>query len=129
MFAGRGARRHNRAAHGPAFQDYVCFHGRIATRIKYFARTNGNYLSHIGPRNAVQQPVIQFGSAVHGKSLSGSALNRFQKLMHSVCHLSVQRKESLHTVQILANQTLKDDVAAITPAPDGATTKDLPAVT
>ena len=28
------------------------------------------------------QPVIQFGTAIHGKGFSGGALNRFQKLMH-----------------------------------------------
>jgi len=30
----------------------------------------------------VLQPVIQFGTAIHGKSFSGGALNRTQKLMH-----------------------------------------------
>jgi len=28
------------------------------------------------------QPVVQFGTAIHGNSLSGSALNCFQKLVH-----------------------------------------------
>jgi hypothetical protein len=30
----------------------------------------------------VLQPVIQFGTAIHGNGLSGSALNCFQKLVH-----------------------------------------------
>jgi hypothetical protein len=37
----------------------------------------------------MQQPVIQFGTAIHGKSLSGGALNRVQKLLHVVILLSV----------------------------------------
>ncbi|MGD0733348.1 MAG: hypothetical protein ABR956_18940 [Terracidiphilus sp.] len=38
----------------------------------------------------MQQPVIQFGTAIHGKSLSGGALNRVQKLLHVVNFLSIQ---------------------------------------
>jgi hypothetical protein len=38
------------------------------------------------------QPVIQFGTAIHGKSLSGGALNRIQKLLHVLNPLSVLRK-------------------------------------
>jgi hypothetical protein len=41
----------------------------------------------------VQQPVIQLGTAIHGKSFSGGTLNRFQKLMHVVNLLSVQRSK------------------------------------
>jgi hypothetical protein len=39
----------------------------------------------------VLQPVIQLGTAIHGKSLSGGALNRVQKLLHVRNLLSVQR--------------------------------------
>jgi hypothetical protein len=38
----------------------------------------------------VVQPVIQLGTAIHGKSFSGSASNGFQKLMHALNLLSVQ---------------------------------------
>jgi hypothetical protein len=38
------------------------------------------------------QPVIQFGTAIHGKSLSGGALNRIQELLHVLNPLSVLRK-------------------------------------
>ena len=89
MFAGGGARGHNGAAQRAAFQNHVRFHGRIAARIKNFARTNGNNLSHIIPHDAVLQPVIQLGTAIHGKSFSGGALNRFQKLLH-VAHLTLR---------------------------------------
>jgi hypothetical protein len=41
----------------------------------------------------VQQPVIQFGTAIHGESFSGGALNRFQKLMQFADILSVQRSK------------------------------------
>jgi hypothetical protein len=41
----------------------------------------------------MQQPVIQFGTAIHGKSFSGGASNRFQKLMHVGNFLSVQRSK------------------------------------
>jgi hypothetical protein len=104
MFARGGSRRHDRAAHGPAFQNYVRFNGRIATRIQNFARTNGSNLSHIGPRNAVPQPVIQLGTAIHGKSFSGGALNRAQKLLHCVDILFLKkRKKRSSSVGILAN--------------------------
>ena len=89
MFAGRSARRHNRAAHRAAFQNHVCFHGRVSARVKNFACTYGNNLSHVAPHNAVLQPVVQFGTAIHGKSFSGGALNRVQKLLHVVDLLSV----------------------------------------
>jgi hypothetical protein len=39
----------------------------------------------------VLQPVIQFGTAIHGNGLSGSALNYSQKLVHVLKPLSVQR--------------------------------------
>jgi hypothetical protein len=58
MLAGGGARRHNGAAQCAAFQNYVCFHGRVSAGIKYFAGTYGNNLSHITPHDAVLQPVI-----------------------------------------------------------------------
>ena len=91
VLAGGGARRHDGAAQSAAFQDYVRFNGGVAARVKNFARANGNNLSHISPRNAVLQPVIQFGTAIHGKSFSGGALNRIQKLLHVGIFLSVQR--------------------------------------
>jgi hypothetical protein len=31
------------------------------------------------PHNAVQQPVVQFGTAIHVKDFTGGTLNRFQK--------------------------------------------------
>ena len=82
MLAGGSARRHNGAAQCAAFQNHVRFHGGVSARIKNFAGTNGNNLSHIAPHNAVLQPVVQFGTAIHGKGLSGGALNCFQKLLH-----------------------------------------------
>ena len=82
MLAGGGARRHNGASQCAALQNHIGFHGRISARIKHFARANRNNLSHISPRNTVLQPVVQFGTAINGKSLSGSALNCFQKLVH-----------------------------------------------
>ena len=42
-------------------------------------RHRHNNFGHIGPHNTVQQPVIQFGTAIHGKDLSGGALNYVQK--------------------------------------------------
>jgi hypothetical protein len=81
MLAGRSARRHNGAAHRAAFQNDVRLYGRIAARIQDFAGTNSNNLSHIAPQNAVLQPVIQLGTAIHGKSFSGGALNGVQKLL------------------------------------------------
>jgi len=49
MFAGGGARRHNGAAQRAAFQNHVRFHGGVAARVKNFAGTDGNNLSHIAP--------------------------------------------------------------------------------
>ena len=95
MLAGGSARRHDGAAQGAALKNYIRFHGGIAARVKNFARANGNNLSHISPRNAVLQPVIQFGTAIHGKGFSGGALNRFQKLLHVLNLLSVQRSKML----------------------------------
>ena len=95
MLAGGRARRHDGTAQGAALQDYVRFHGGIAARVQNFARTNRNNFSHIGPRNAVLQPVVQFGTAIHGKGLSGGASNRFQKLVHVENPLSVQRSKVL----------------------------------
>ena len=89
VLAGGGARRHSGAAHGAAVENDVGFDGGIAAGIKDFAGANGNDLSHISPRNAVQQPVVQFGTAIHGKSFSGGALNRVQKLLHVANLLSV----------------------------------------
>ena len=118
MLTGRSARRHNGAAKCAALQNYVCFHGRVSTRIKYFARANRNNLSHISPRNAVLQPVIQFGTAIHGNGFSGSALNCFQKLVHVFNPLSVQRKirrkMKVVSVRILANRSVEPRVAAVT---------------
>jgi hypothetical protein len=40
----------------------------------------------------VLQPVIQFGTAIHGESFSGGALNRVQKLRRVGNNVSVLRK-------------------------------------
>ena len=93
MLAGGSARRHNGAAQCAAFQNYVRFHGGIAARVENLAGANGNNLSHICPRNAVLQPVVQLGTAIHGKSFSGGALNGVQKLLHVANLLSVQRSK------------------------------------
>ncbi len=82
VFAGRSAGGHNGASKGAAFQNHVRFHGGISARVKNFAGTNGNNLGHIAPQDAVLQPVIQFGTAIHGKVFSGGALNGVQKLLH-----------------------------------------------
>ncbi len=37
----------------------------------------------------MQQPVVQFWTAIHGKNFSGGTLNRFQKLLHVGNILSV----------------------------------------
>ena len=107
MLAGGSARRHDGAAQRAALQNYVCFHGGISARVKNFARANRNNLSHISPRNAVLQPVIQFGTAIHGNGFSGSALNCFQKLVHVFKSLSVHaqcvKKNDCCSVRILAN--------------------------
>jgi hypothetical protein len=42
------------------------------------------------------QPVIQLGTAIHGKGLSGGASNRFQKLLHVLNLLSVQRSKKVY---------------------------------
>ena len=91
MLAGGSARRHNGAAQCTALQNYVCFHGGVSARIQNLARPNRNNLSHISPRYTVLQPVIQFGTAIHGNGFSGSALNYSQKLMHVLKPLSVQQ--------------------------------------
>jgi hypothetical protein len=36
----------------------------------------------MSPHNAVVQPVVEFGTAIHGKDFTGGALNRFQKPLH-----------------------------------------------
>ena len=89
MLAGGSARRHDGAAERTALQNHICFHGGISTRIQNFARANRNNLSHISPRYTVLQPVVQFGTAIHGNGLSGSALNYFQKPVHVLKSLSV----------------------------------------
>ena len=74
-----------------ALKNYVRFDGRISARIQNFARSNSNNLGHISPRNAMQQPVIQLGTAIHGKILSGGVLNCCQKILHVPHSLSVPR--------------------------------------
>jgi hypothetical protein len=93
MLARRSARRHNGAAHRTALQDHIRLDGRIAARIQNFTGTYGNNLSHIAPHNAVLQPVIQLGTANHGKSLSGGALNTIQKPLraHKITSPSSER--------------------------------------
>ena len=81
VLAGGSARRHNGAAKCTALQNYICFHGGISARIQNLACPNRNNLSHISPRYTVLQPVVQFGTAIHGNGFSGSALNCFQKLV------------------------------------------------
>jgi hypothetical protein len=92
MFAGGSARGHNGAAKRAAFQDYVSFHGGVAARVKHLACTNGNNLCHFSPRNAMKQPVIQFGAAIHGDGFSGSTRNHSQKLVR-VTHPSPSQAE------------------------------------
>ncbi len=106
VLAGGSTRRHNCAAQSAALENHISFHGRIAARVKNFARANGNDLSHISPHNAVLQPVVQLGTAIHGKGLSGGALNRVQKLLHVSNLLSVLLKKSSSSVRILANEAL-----------------------
>jgi len=91
MFAGRSARRHNGSPKVTALDDHICFHGRVSARIQYLARSYRNNLSHSIPRYAVQQPVIQFRTSIHGNGLTGSALNYSQKLMLVLQRLSVPR--------------------------------------
>ena len=50
---------------------------------------NGNNLSHIAPRNAVLQPVVQFRTAIHSHSLTGGTSYRVYKLWHFGDLLSV----------------------------------------
>ena len=116
MLAGGSARGHNCTAQSAAFQDYVSFHGRIAARVKNFARTDGNNFSHIGPHDAMQQPVIQLGTAIHGKRFSGSTLNRVQKLLHDRTLLSVQRLKGGCSLGILANRAPEACVMVVTGA-------------
>jgi hypothetical protein len=58
VLAGGGAAGNGGAAECAAFQNYVCFYGRVAARIKNFAGANCNNFSHISPRNAVLQAVF-----------------------------------------------------------------------
>ncbi|MGB6688405.1 MAG: hypothetical protein WBE76_11235 [Terracidiphilus sp.] len=37
----------------------------------------------MSPRNTVQQPVVQLGTAIYGKRLSGGAPNGAQKLLQA----------------------------------------------
>jgi hypothetical protein len=61
------------------------------------------------------QPVIQLGTAIHGKSFSGGASNRFQKLLHVRNLLSVQRlRVGGSTLWILANRAAAHGVTAVT---------------
>jgi hypothetical protein len=64
----------------------------------------------------VLQPVVQFGTAIHGKSLSGGALNGVQKLLLVQEILSAQRKKACYPVWILANKAATPGVAAVTRA-------------
>jgi hypothetical protein len=78
-----------------------------------------NNLSHIAPQDAVLQPDVQggqFGTAVHGKSFSGGACDRVQKLRHAVNFLSVQIKIGLSSQWILTNKRAPSCVAAVTEA-------------
>jgi hypothetical protein len=95
VFAGRSARGHDGAPKGAAFQNDVGFDGGISARVKNFAGTNGNYLGHIAPQDAVLQPVVQFGAAIHSKVFSGGALNRVQKLLHEWISLSSAVRKSI----------------------------------
>lgn len=60
------------------------------------------------------QPVIQFGTAIHGESFSGGALNRVQKLRRVGNNVSVLRKNWKSTDWILANQGVRSCVTVIT---------------
>ncbi len=82
MLAGGSARGHDGAAQCAALQDHVRFHGGVAARVQNLAGADGNDLSHIAPHDAVMQPVIQSRTAIYGKSFSGGAVNRAQKLLH-----------------------------------------------
>jgi hypothetical protein len=66
----------------------------------------------------VLQPVIQFGTAIHGKGLSGGALNGVQKHLRvqkftSPSSRKVQMKSAV-SVRILANGAICNPVAAVT---------------
>jgi hypothetical protein len=63
----------------------------------------------------VLQPVIQFGTAIHGKNLSGGVLNRCQKLLHVTHFVSVTGLKRANVSKgILANRTMQALVAAVT---------------
>jgi hypothetical protein len=62
----------------------------------------------------VLQPGIQFGTAIHGESFSGGALNGIQKPLHVGNPFSVQHKKNVFTVWILANWADAAGVAAVT---------------
>lgn len=64
----------------------------------------------------VQQPVVQFRTAIHGNGLSGSALNCFQKLVHVRKTLSIRGKMAKNScsVRILANRAAPTPVAPVT---------------
>jgi hypothetical protein len=70
----------------------------------------------------VQQPVIQFGAAVNGKSFSGGILNRGQKLLRFAHSLSVPRVKRVNEFSemaccskgILANRAVVPGVAVVT---------------
>jgi hypothetical protein len=55
-------------------------------------------------------------TAIHGKSLSGGALNGVQKLLLVQEILSAQRKKACYPVWILANKAATPGVAAVTRA-------------
>jgi hypothetical protein len=67
----------------------------------------------------VLQPVIQLGTAIHGKGFSGGALNRVQKPVRlhknsSPSHEKLPKNVYL-AIRILANRPFPRPVAAVTP--------------
>jgi hypothetical protein len=62
----------------------------------------------------MQQPVIQFWTAIHGKGFSGGALNRFQKPMHVAITSPSSIRWSFGSLRILANRGEAGRVAAVT---------------
>ena len=66
------------------------------------------------PHNSVLQPVVQFRTAIHGKSLSGGALNRVQKLLHVAISSPSCAKSWLNTVPILTSPAAAPRVAQVT---------------
>ncbi len=124
MLAGRSARRHNGAAHGAAFQNHVRFHGRIAARVKNFAGTYGNNLSHIAPHNAVLQPVIQLEVIGDGDPRQEHLRRRFEWCSKApACAKNPPFaqpekcvKKNLRSLRILANRAYTAPVAAATPS-------------